>query len=63
MPSHLKSLSVILFSVIFLSVLLYVELTTKENIVVYNCSIAEISPDIPVAVKQKCREKMKHDNR
>ena len=29
----------------------------RHGTVVYNCSIAEISPDIPVAVKQECRKK------
>jgi hypothetical protein len=29
----------------------------RHGTVVYNCSIVEISPDIPVAVKQECRKK------
>ena len=28
----------------------------RHDVVVYNCSIAEISPDIPVAVKEQCRK-------
>jgi hypothetical protein len=28
----------------------------KHGEVVYNCSIAEISPDIPVKVKEECRK-------
>ena len=28
----------------------------KNNEVVYNCDLAEISPDFPIEVKQKCRE-------
>jgi hypothetical protein len=28
----------------------------RHGVVVYNCSIAEISPDIPVAVKEQCRK-------
>ena len=28
----------------------------KGDVVVYNCSIAEISPDIPLEVKEKCRK-------
>lgn len=28
----------------------------------YNCDLAEISPDFPVEVKQKCRE-LRHENR
>lgn len=27
--------------------------------VVYDCGIAEISPDVPVAVKEKCRQSRK----
>lgn len=28
----------------------------------YNCDLAEISPDFPIEVKQKCRE-LRHENR
>ena len=28
----------------------------KHGVVVYNCSIAEISPDYPVSVKEECRK-------
>jgi hypothetical protein len=28
----------------------------RGDIVVYNCSIAEISPDFPLEVKEKCRK-------
>jgi len=28
----------------------------KHGEVVYNCSIAEISPDIPLKVKEECRK-------
>ena len=27
----------------------------RHGTVVYNCSIAEISPDIPLSVKEQCR--------
>ena len=29
----------------------------------YDCSIAEISPDIPVAVREECRKKLKESNK
>jgi len=29
----------------------------RHGEVVYNCDIAEISPDIPVAVKEECRKR------
>lgn len=28
----------------------------EERIIYYNCDIAEISPDIPIEAKEKCRE-------
>jgi hypothetical protein len=28
----------------------------KHGVVVYNCSLAEISPDYPVEVKNECRK-------
>jgi hypothetical protein len=28
----------------------------KGNVKVYDCSLAEISPDFPVAVKEECRK-------
>jgi hypothetical protein len=36
--------------------LLYGINTMLPNEVAYDCHIAEISPDIPVAVKEKCRK-------
>ena len=30
----------------------------KNYLVRYDCSIAEISPDYPVAVKEECRKRM-----
>ena len=29
---------------------------TKGSVKVYNCSISEISPDIPLEVKEQCRK-------
>lgn len=34
----------------------------KKSEVVYNCDLAEISPDFPKEVKQKCRE-LRNENR
>ena len=36
--------------------IMMVYLLPKEQERVYNCSIAEISPDIPVKVKEECRK-------
>jgi len=35
---------------------LYFYLLPKESGRVYNCSIAEISPDYPLKVKEECRK-------
>ena len=46
--------------VLALAFLLYLPFVLYNNgyskVVVYDCRIAEISPDYPVEVKQKCRE-------
>ena len=34
----------------------------QSSVVVYDCSLAEISPDYPVSVKEECR-KAKNDRR
>ena len=44
---------------IVLSVLVLAFWPTAAHVtVVYNCSIAEISPDYPVAVKEACRKRI-----
>jgi hypothetical protein len=35
--------------------IVFVHLPT-HGVVVYNCNIAEISPDIPIKVKEECRK-------
>jgi len=30
--------------------------SNKGNVKVYNCDIAEISPDYPISVKEECRK-------
>lgn len=34
----------------------------KRISVMYDCRIAEISPDVPPAVKQECRKRMEKNN-
>jgi hypothetical protein len=41
------------FIAVWGSVILFIP---KHGVIVYNCSLAEISPDYPIEVKQKCRE-------
>jgi hypothetical protein len=43
---------VIIIAIVFM--ILYAP--RKGDVVVYNCSLAEISPDIPLEVKEKCRK-------
>jgi len=56
------------FAEIFLAVLLCVLMVLgfqkvyKISEIRYNCDLAEISPDFPKEVKQKCRE-LKNENR
>lgn len=48
-----------LFSVVMIYFMTFI--TTEKNKIVtveYNCGIAEISPDIPVSVKEECRKRM-----
>ena len=47
-------IALVFLSILFMSIL-FVYLP-RHGEVVYNCSIAEISPDYPVAVKEQCRE-------
>jgi hypothetical protein len=35
---------------------LFFSIMPRGNVIVYDCTIAEISPDIPIEVKKKCRE-------
>lgn len=36
--------------------ILYEEYPRKNRVVIYDCSIAEISPDYPIEVKEQCRK-------
>jgi hypothetical protein len=50
-------IEVVFFVIVILSVYAgYFYLLPKHGEVVYNCSIAEISPDIPIKVKEECRK-------
>jgi hypothetical protein len=39
-----------------LPILLLAGCHSEGDVVAYNCTLAEISPDIPIEVKQKCRQ-------
>ena len=47
---------VIIGAVCVVATMLYIALSHPHVTVKYDCSISEISPDYPVAVKEKCRE-------
>jgi hypothetical protein len=47
---------IIVFTVWIGIAVLYTKLLPKHGEVVYNCSIAEISPDFPLKVKEECRK-------
>jgi hypothetical protein len=32
------------------------EIMPRHGVIVYNCSISEISPDYPIQVKEQCRK-------
>jgi hypothetical protein len=40
---------------VFLTVLLWEATSDESRVIVYDCSLAEISPDYPISVRQECR--------
>jgi hypothetical protein len=42
--------------IIFLTVILWEATSDESRVVVYDCRLAEISPDYPIQVKKECRE-------
>lgn len=53
---NLDFIMVIIGAVCVVVTMLYIALSQPHVTVKYDCSISEISPDYPVAVKEKCRE-------
>ena len=49
-------LGLVVLGVMLFGLLYSINTLLKPTEVAYNCSIAEISPDIPVAVKEQCRK-------
>jgi hypothetical protein len=58
---NLDFIVVIIASSFTLAFLIYWNLSNPQAVVRYDCSIAEISPDYPVAVKEQCR-RLRADN-
>ena len=52
---------VLVLSILVFSIIAYIAID-KPTVVMYDCRIAEISPDVPVKIKQECRKKL-NDNR
>lgn len=46
---------VLVLSILAFSIIAYIAID-KPTVVMYDCRIAEISPDVPVKVKQECRK-------
>jgi hypothetical protein len=48
----------LIFASIFVAAFwgLVISLMPKHSVVAYDCSLAEISPDFPVEVKEQCRK-------
>jgi hypothetical protein len=55
----LKNIFIGLSVIVFLIVVLYNYTPTSK---VYDCTLAEISPDYPIEVKQECRRLLKEYN-
>jgi hypothetical protein len=45
-------------SVVLFGLWLCLKYLPRHDQIIYNCSIAEISPDFPIAGKQQCRKQM-----
>ena len=42
--------------------IVFLSLPKKGDVIVYDCSIAEISPDFPIQVKEECRRLRAENN-
>jgi len=47
---------VIAVAVLIVIPMIFLSLPKKGDTIVYDCSISEISPDYPIAVKEGCRK-------
>jgi hypothetical protein len=56
MPSNLDFITVIILGVAMMGFFIYWNITHPHMVVKYDCSISEISPDYPIAVKEGCRK-------
>lgn len=42
--------------VFIISVIMFTNFGGDDNVKIYDCSVAEISPDYPIEVKEQCRK-------
>lgn len=55
--THMIMVAALIFLVVSLGGLIWgINATLGQSPIVYDCSMAEISPDIPVKVKEECRK-------
>ena len=50
------SLSIIAIVVVVALTIFAIYITPTSSVIVYDCRLAEISPDIPVKAKEQCRK-------
>lgn len=55
--------ALLLFLALIVALLMLLSSPKQENIVAYDCRLAEISPDIPVEVKELCRQRRESKNK
>jgi hypothetical protein len=53
---------VVSIAVLIVIPIMFLSLPKKGDVIVYNCSIAEISPDFPIQVKEECRRLRAENN-
>ena len=58
----MKWVAVIFLQILLLCAIMFVIITyyPKHGTVRYDCTLAEISPDVPIKVKEKCRNEKKN---
>jgi hypothetical protein len=49
-------IGVVVVALVITIPIIFLSLPKKGDVIVYNCSISEISPDFPIAVREECRK-------
>ena len=49
-------IGVVVVALVIAIPIIFLSLPKKGDVIVYNCSISEISPDFPIAVREECRK-------